>query len=104
MKSITIDISKKAFEELKSQFEKDYDEISDEDKGKGYRMEFDNLEVEGSDLDDGSLNLYGGIKGVEDGWFSIWIGSDAYTLGKCVEYVAKSLNRFKSALESISAI
>lgn len=103
---ITLEIKKEGFEKLLKDAAHDWDSreyIEDSEKGKGYKITFSNLDTDGAEIEDNELRIYGGTKD-ERVWVNMEFGYDNFILGKMVEYVVKSLNRFKSAMESLNSI
>ena len=104
---LTIDIEKKDFEKLlkdaaKCWDDKEFREV--DEKGKGYSFEFDNCQTDNAEIDDNELHVYGDWKKEHSFYYSLTFDYDSLILSKTIEYVVKSLNRFKSAMESLSAI
>lgn len=107
---IVIDIPNKYFDKYKQQAIEDWNEANENDKdflNKGMHFEFD-IEVDGTDIDENEIQIYGGSsskeKEAKELWARIDWTPDSIDLKHLVEYTVKQLNRFKSVLESITGM
>lgn len=106
---IEMSIEKKDLDKLLKQAAETWDEAEfreDDEKGQGYKFVFDELECENAEINDNEMNMYIGSNSKETPslWVNMTYGYDSLILSRTVEYVTKSLNRFKSAMESLSAL
>lgn len=104
-----MNIEKKDLNNLLKEAAKTWDkeEFREKDElGKGYSFKFTDLDADNVEVNDNEMSIFASSK--SDKTPSLWVdltyGYDALILSRTVEYVTKSLNRFKSAMESLGAL
>lgn len=106
---VTIDIPNEYYDKYKENAVVAWNDYNQDDKNyinKGLRFELD-IDIDGVEIDTNDVNIYGGEEHKdlkELPWVNVTWTPDADDLKGLVELTVKKLNRFKSALESISAI
>jgi len=106
---IRMNIEKKDLDNLLKEAAKAWDkeEFREKDEiGKGYSFKFEDLDANNVEVNDSEMCIFATSE--SDKTPSLYVdltyGYDSLILSRTVEYVTKSLNRFKSAMESLSAL
>ena len=102
-----MNIEKEDLERLLDKAEKAWnkDEFREKDEiGKGYSFTFTDLKTENVEVSDNEMCIFATSDKLPSLWIDMKYGYDSLILSKTVEYVTKSLNRFKSAMESLNAL
>ena len=104
-----MNIEKKDLEKLLTEAAKTWDDEEfreDDEKGKGYSFKFTDLDANNVEVNDNEMCIF--ATSDSDKTPSLYVdltyGYDSLILSRTVEYVTKSLNRFKSAMESLNAL